>query len=82
MATPRMVFDKDRYDNFLAAAKGLTALQTARVMSTWGTLGVNWCGTGKREMAEAYSYGAGFECQISEKVIGKLFLESRERRGT
>jgi len=72
-----MVFDKVRYHNFLTAAEGLSARQTGKVMTRYGTSGVNWVGVGKREMAEAYSYGVGFERQISEGVISKLYAEPR-----
>lgn len=73
-----MVFDTRRYKNFLEAANGLSARQTAKVMTLHGTTGINWVGTGKREMAEAYSYGTGFERQISECVIAKLYTEPRK----
>ncbi len=79
---PGFVFSPERHSNFLSAAKGLTAHQTARVMTKHGTKGINWSGCGKREMAEAYSYGVAFSEPVSENVIRELFKAERSKPKT
>lgn len=74
---PGMVFSKDRYLNFLNASKGLSAYQTAKVMTSVGTRSMDWRGMGKKEMAAAYAYGVENGEQISERVIQALSSEKR-----
>lgn len=63
-----------RRRRFMAAARGLTTWQAGVVMSR-ATPGINWRGSSKAAIAEAYAEGEKYHTTIPEGVIADLEAE-------
>ncbi len=71
---------EERRRQFMLAARGLTAWQTSQIMRRIGTPGIDWSGSSKGRVADAYADKQVYGTTVREGVIEALQAAERKAK--